>query len=79
MYVALNRDVLYLHLDKLNKSSFIPHIVFTNASTGKNNKMGDSSPIVDQTLTLEKMRGMFRLLLQHWILPLRVIYNMHIV
>ena len=54
MYVALNRDVLYLHLDKLNKSSFIPHIVFTNASTGKNNKMGDSSPIVDQTLTLEK-------------------------
>lgn len=41
--------------------------------------MGDSSPIVDQTLTLEKMRGMFRLLLQHWILPLRVIYNMHIV
>lgn len=35
MYVALNRDVLYLHLDKLNKSSFIPHIVFTNASTGK--------------------------------------------
>ena len=44
MYVALNRDVLYLHLDKLDKSSFIPPIVFTDASTGKNNKMGSLSP-----------------------------------
>lgn len=54
MYVALNRDVLYLDLDRLDKSRFVPPIVFTDISVGKNDKTGKSFSKVDQTLTLDK-------------------------
>lgn len=54
MYVALNREMLYLNLDKLKKSQFAPHIVFTDVRTRKNYKQEKSSPVTNQELTLEK-------------------------
>ena len=54
MYVALNREVLYLNLDKLKKSQFAPHIVFTDVRTRKNYKQERSSPVINRELTLEK-------------------------
>lgn len=54
MYVALNREVLYLDLDKLKKSQFAPHIVFTDVRTRKNYKQERSSPVTNRELTLEK-------------------------
>ena len=54
IYVALNRDVLYLNLHKLKKSQYIPHLVFTNINTQKNNKLNKTVSTINQQLTLEK-------------------------
>ena len=53
MYIGTYEGTLQLDLKKLQKSSFIPPIVFTKADIRKNDKLSISSSILDNTLKLK--------------------------
>ena len=53
MYIGTYEGTLQLDLKKLQKSSFIPPIVFTKADIRKNDELSISSSILDNTLKLK--------------------------
>lgn len=54
MYVGTSQGTLYVSLNRLRKSTFVPPIVFTKVSVRKDDSSSKKVPIIDNTLVLEK-------------------------
>ena len=54
MYVGTSQGTLYVNLNRLRKSTFVPPIVFTKVSVRKDDSSSKKVPIIDNTLVLEK-------------------------
>ncbi len=54
MYIGTNHGALRINLNQLQRSSFVPPIVFTKVSVRKDNSLSKMVPVVGNTLVLEK-------------------------